>query len=105
MRNSLRWRILAFTVLPLLALTFATLWTVNHHVSSQVNTSIRDDLRRASAVLEDVLAARARELAVSGRVIVKDPRFFSVLTLPGSAADPQLPRWPDRGAREPPGRS
>src|SRR5258708_5005655 len=30
-----------------------------------------------------MLGARTRELATSGQLIVQDPRFFSVLTLPG----------------------
>ncbi len=90
MKLALRWRILLFTVPPLLALTFGALWMVNRSVSRDVQENVRSDLKRASAVFEDMVAAHTRELAVAGQVIVQDPRFFSVLTLPGGAADPDL---------------
>jgi signal transduction histidine kinase len=89
-RLSLRARILIFTVLPIVTLTFATLWIVNHRITTQVEQGIRDDLRRASAVVRNVLEARAHTLALAGDVIVRDPRFFSVLTIPGSWQDEQL---------------
>ncbi len=90
MRLRLRWKILLFTVPPLVALTFGTLTMVNRSVTSQVQTTVRQDLTRASAVFEDMLAARTRELAVAGMVIVQDPRFFSVLTLPDTGQEQQL---------------
>jgi signal transduction histidine kinase len=90
MRLRLRWKIMAITVLPLVTLAFATLWIVNRSISHQVQQGIRDDLRRASAVLENVLAARAQSLVVAGRMTVADPKFFSVLTLPGSSGDQQI---------------
>ena len=82
-RHSLRWKILLFTVLPLAALGTGTLWSVNRALSRQVNADIRADLTRAGAVFEQMLAARGEELAVAGRTIVRDPKFFSILTLPG----------------------
>ena len=90
MHLRLRWKILLFTVPPLLVLAFGALWMVNASVSRQVQVNVRADLKRASAVFEDMLAARTRELAVAGQVIVQDPRFFSVLTLPGTPHDSQL---------------
>lgn len=86
----LRWKILLFTVPPLVALTFGTLWMVNRSVSNRVDATVRQDLTRASAVFEDMLSARTRELAVAGQVIVQDPRFFSVLTLATTEHDAQL---------------
>ncbi|HEU4939996.1 MAG TPA: ATP-binding protein, partial [Candidatus Eisenbacteria bacterium] len=44
----------------------------------------------AASIFEDMLGTRAEELAIAGQVIVQDPKFFSILTLPGSAADPQV---------------
>ena len=90
MRFSLRTRILIFTVLPIVTLTFATLWMVNRRISRQAEQGLREDLQRASAVVENVLAARSRSLEIAGQVIVRDPKFFSVLTIPGSAFDGQL---------------
>lgn len=90
MRLPLRWRILMFTVLPLVTLTVAALWTVNRAVSRQVFAGIQDDLRRSSAVFENMLASRLRALVIEGEVIGQDPKFFSVLTLPGGAGDPEL---------------
>jgi len=87
---SLRHRILLFTVLPIVALTFAGLVTVNHTFENRTHQNIQEDLRRASAVLEDLLDARFDQLTVAGQVIVQDPRFFSVLTLPGGASDPEV---------------
>jgi hypothetical protein len=89
-RLRLRWKILLFTVPPLVALTFGTLWMVNRSVSRKVQVNVRQDLTRASAVFEDMIAARTRELAVAGQVIVQDPRFFSVLTLASTGQDAQL---------------
>ena len=86
----LRWKIVLFTVPPLVALTFGTLYMVNRSVSRRVETTVREDLTRASAVFEDMIAARTRELAVAGQVIVQDPRFFSVLTLASTEHDAQL---------------
>ena len=43
----LRLRILVFTVLPLLSLTAAALWTVNHGISRQARTDIHDNRGRS----------------------------------------------------------
>ena len=90
MRIGLRWKIMFITVLPLVTLAFAALWVVDRNTTRQVNQALHDDLDRASAVLENVLAESERSLVVTGQVIVQDPRFFSVLTIPGSYADRQL---------------
>jgi signal transduction histidine kinase len=90
MTLSLRTRILLITVIPIVTLVFATLGIVNRSITSQVRRNIHDDLVRASAVAQNVLEARARMLAVAGGVIARDPKFFSVLTIPGSDRDPQL---------------
>ena len=90
LRFPLRVKILVLTALPLAVLVLMTLWTVNRNITRQVNENTRDDLRRASALFENILASRARSIAISGEVIVRDPRFFSVLTLPGSYRDPMF---------------
>jgi signal transduction histidine kinase len=89
-RFPLRLRIVLFTVLPLVTLAIAALWTVNRSITAQVHRSLRDDLRRASAMFENMLGSRARALQIQGEVIARDPKFFSVLTLPGGYRDPQL---------------
>ncbi|HTK69660.1 MAG TPA: HAMP domain-containing sensor histidine kinase [Candidatus Eisenbacteria bacterium] len=86
----LHWKILFATVLPLLALTSAVLWTVNQSITEQAERNVREDLIRAASIFEDMLGARSEELAIAGQVIVQDPKFFSILTLPGSATDPQV---------------
>jgi signal transduction histidine kinase len=86
----LHWKILFATVLPLLALTGAVLWTVNRSITEQAERNVREDLIRAASIFEDMLGTRAEELAIAGQVIVQDPKFFSILTLPGSAVDPQV---------------
>ena len=90
MKLTLRNRILLLTVVPIVILVFATLATVNRSITHQVQQGIREDLRRASAVAQNVLEARAHALAVTGGVIARDPKFFSVLTIPGVASDVQL---------------
>jgi signal transduction histidine kinase len=90
LRFPLRWKILVLTTLPLVVLVIVTLWTVNRSITRQAGDNTRDDLRRASALFENILASRARSIAIAGEVIVRDPRFFSVLTLPGSYQDPML---------------
>ena len=89
MRIGLRWKILLVTVLPLLFLAFLMFNVVNRGISNQVELSLREDLVRAAAVFDNMLAARAEELSVASLVIVQDPRFFSVLTLPAADHDVQ----------------
>jgi signal transduction histidine kinase len=89
-RVRLRWKIMTFTVMPLVTLALTTLWIVNRSITRQVHQGIHDDLRRASAVLENLLDARGQSLTVAGQMIVQDPKFFSVLTIPASYTDPQL---------------
>ena len=89
MRVGLQWKILLATVVPVLGLTIAALWTVNRSISEQAQRNIREDLVRAASIFEDMLASRAEELVVASQVIVEDPKFFSVLTLPGTESDPQ----------------
>lgn len=88
-RIGLHPRILLLTVLPPVVLAVATVWTVHHNVSREVHSGIHEDLRRASMVFESTLAARAEALGTAGQVIARDPRFFSILTLPGPHTDRQ----------------
>lgn len=90
MKMNLRGKILLITVLPLVTLSFATLWVVNRSVTKRTIVGINDDLQRSSAVFENILAAHNRTLLVSGAAIAQDPKFFSVLTLPGTWRDPQI---------------
>lgn len=89
MRISLRWKILILTALAPVALAIGTLWTVNVAVSRHQKDSIDESLRRSSNVFENMMAERARALDVAAAVIVRDPRFFSILTLPATPTDPQ----------------
>jgi signal transduction histidine kinase len=89
-KPQLRMKLMVIAVLPLAALTLATLWTVNRTITDQVQRSVRDDLRRASAVFEGMLESRWRTLEIETQTIVQDPKFFSILTVPGPAEDPQL---------------
>src|SRR5687768_2622147 len=53
MRVRLHWKILVATVLPLLLLTAAALWTSNRSISTQAQRNIREDLLRSATVFED----------------------------------------------------
>jgi signal transduction histidine kinase len=86
-RIGLRWKILVLTALPLLALAGATLWLVDRGVSARSEVALSADLVRAAGVFENMLAETASELDVTGAVIVRDPRFFSVLALPHGRND------------------
>ena len=90
MTLGLRWKILLLTALPLAALTIASLWLVDRGIALRTQDALREDLGRAGDVLENMLAARTKQLEAAGAVIVRDPRFFSVLTLPHTADDPQF---------------
>jgi signal transduction histidine kinase len=90
MSMGLRWKILLLTALPLAALTVASLGLVERGTSARTQEALREDLGRAADVLENMLAARTTQLEATGAVVVRDPRFFSVLTLPHSADDPQF---------------
>ena len=87
LRVGLRWKILLLTALPLLALAAATLWFVDRGVSARSEEDLAGDLRRASDLFENMLSASATELSVTGAVIVRDPRCFSVLALPHARHD------------------
>jgi signal transduction histidine kinase len=89
MHLRLRWKLLAFTALAPVLLALGTLWTVNHNVSAHLEENIHESLRRSARVFENMIAARASALGVTAQVIVRDPRFFSILTLPGSPSDGQ----------------
>jgi len=88
-RLRLRWKLLAFTALAPVLLALGTLWTVNRNVSGHLEDNIHESLRRSARVFENMLSARADALGVIAQVIVRDPRFFSVLTLPAAPADVQ----------------
>jgi signal transduction histidine kinase len=87
LRVGLRWKILLLTALPLLALAGATLWFVDRGVSARSEEDLAGDLHRAADLFENMLSASAAELSVTGAVIVRDPRFFSVLALPHARRD------------------
>lgn len=89
MRLTLRVKVMLIAVLPLAVLALTTLWIVNRSMTERVQGNIRDDLKRASAVFESMLASRARTLEIETQTIAQDPKFFSVLTLP-NVADPQV---------------
>jgi len=88
MRLPLRAKIMALTAVPLAALVASALVLVDRGVSGRTERVLREDLTRAAEVFEDMIAARTGEWEVASAVIVRDPRFFSVLTLPHTAADP-----------------
>src|SRR5687767_6581922 len=88
MKSPPRWRILLVIAGPMAVLPLATIWVVHGTVSRRVHDSVEQDLGRAAAVFEDMLGERSEQLRVTSDVIVRDPRFFSVLTLPGSHKDP-----------------
>ena len=73
--------------MALLALAGATLWFVDRGVSERTEAALAEDLQRAASVFENMLAASAAELEVTGAVVVRDPRFFSVLALPHGRND------------------
>ncbi|TMQ71031.1 MAG: hypothetical protein E6K80_06770, partial [Candidatus Eisenbacteria bacterium] len=89
MRLRLRWKLLALTALAPVLLALGTLWTVNRNVSGHLEDNIHESLRRSARVFENMLSARSDALGVTAQVIVRDPRFFSVLTLPASSRDAQ----------------
>lgn len=88
MRLRLRARILLFTTVPLALLAISTVAVVDRTVSRQVHDNVQQDLLRATALFEDMLGERAEQMRTTSLVIVRDPRFFSALSLPGSHADP-----------------
>lgn len=87
-RISLRWKILLLTVLTPLTLGLATLVTVHRNVNHHVNSSsIHESLEHSVAVFESMLRTRSNALVGGGQVVVRDPRFFSLLMLGPSQRD------------------
>lgn len=87
MLTGLRARIVLLTVPPLITLTAVSLWMINRNVSAQAHGHIHDELRRSSAVFENMLHQRSNALATEGAMIVRDPKFFAVLGVSGGADD------------------
>ncbi len=85
MRFPLRWRLLLLTVLAPAVLALGTFWYLSGSVTRQVRQDIDDSLTRAALMFEKQLSERVDALAVTGRVIARDPRFFSAVALPGGA--------------------
>ena len=56
-------------------------------MSERSEEDLVGDLRRAADLFENMLSASSAELGVTGAVIVRDPRFFSVLALPHGRHD------------------
>lgn len=83
----LRWKIRLLAVLAPLALGLGTLWIVNHSVAKRARADIRQQLETAALVFRNVYGSRSRALEMAAEVIVRDPRFFSALTLPAGAGD------------------
>ncbi|MBI5836131.1 MAG: HAMP domain-containing histidine kinase [Candidatus Eisenbacteria bacterium] len=83
-------RIFLSTSLPLLALSALTLWLVGAAVTRQADRQLREDLERASLVFEQILSARAGELAAAGASLSLDSKFRgawdALPARPGSAA-------------------
>lgn len=82
MRVSLRQKILLLALFTPATLGLATLFTVSRNVNQHVqSSSIHESLAHTEAVFENMMRARSRSLVGDGRVIVRDPRFFSFLML------------------------
>ena len=100
MRLTLRWRILLFSILPPLVLTAAAFLAVNRNLTDQVRSETHENLKRASLVFERLLGARAAKLTTAAQVMVRDPRFFSVLAIAGSSKDPHFCATVERVSRD-----
>ena len=88
MRISLRQKILFLALFTPVILGLATLFTVSRNVNTHVHSSsIHESLEHTEAVLENMMRARSRGLVGDGRVIARDPRFFSLLTLKAGQRD------------------
>lgn len=87
MRLGLRGRIVLLTALAPALLTVGVLVLVHRNVSGHVRAGVDESLVRSASMFEDMLSDRARALRVTADVIARDPRFFAVLTVPGSWRD------------------
>ena len=87
MRFGLRWRLLALTVVTPGVLALGTFGYLSRSVRAQVRRDIDDSLSRAALMFEKRISERLDALAVTARVIARDPRFFAAVALPGGAAD------------------
>lgn len=86
MRFPLRWRLLLLTVVVPAVLGIVAFVYLGRAVTAQVRGEINDSLMRAALVFDRQFAERGEGLSTMGRVIARDPRFFSAVALPGGAA-------------------
>lgn len=86
MRFPLRWRLLLLTVVVPAVLGIVAFVYLGRAVTAQVRDEINDSLMRAALVFDKQFAERGEGLSTMGRVIARDPRFFSAVALPGGAA-------------------
>ena len=87
MRFPLRWRLLLLTVVVPAVLGTVAFVYLSKAVTAQVRGEINDSLMRAALVFDKQFAERGEGLSIMGRVIARDPRFFSAVALPGGAAN------------------
>ena len=81
---SLAAKIAATTSLPILAVLVAALLAVNFRVAAQQNRTVTADLSRAALSFEKQMVRQGEDLKRIGTVVVRDPKFFAMLTLPKS---------------------
>ncbi len=90
MRNlGLRGRLLLLVVAVPAMLTGIVLLVVSRDVERQMHVRMEDNLQRSTSTFVRLLEQRARSLRVVAQVIVRDPRFFAAVALPGASSDPQ----------------
>lgn len=88
-RTPLLTKILFATVIVPMVLIVSVIGVINRGMSERALADMHEDLQRTALLLESTLSARSEALTMTAGVIVRDPRFFATLSLPGSASD----RW------------
>ncbi len=78
----LRTRIMLLTTGPLLVLSCTLLFLTHQTTKRSVESTVRQGLRDAELVFDEMLASQRRTLRSQAEVTARDPRFFATFSVP-----------------------
>ena len=84
LRLSLRGKMLAFTVGIVALLVGLSLAVVHQRVARQLQAGVAEQLAKTRSVFERFMDARASWVRTQGAVVADDPRFISIVDIPGA---------------------
>ncbi len=89
-RLGLRGKMLAFTIGIVALLVGLSLAVVHQRVARQLQAGVAEQLAKTRSVFERFMDARATWVRTQGAVVADDPRFISIVDIPGADVGAQV---------------